>query len=66
MCSLITVFHSQCSLVSVGRSFFSPPVGRESKSLGAGREVWFGRYQSVRPDMWTVTLNVDGEIQLLE
>lgn len=42
----------------IGRSFFSQP--REPFYLGAGREVWSGYYQSVRPTMgWKFMLNVD-------
>lgn len=45
-------------MTPVGRSFFSPP--RECSSLGGGREVWTGYYQSVRPTMgWKMMLNVD-------
>lgn len=45
-------------MVSVGRSFFSPP--KDPFLLGAGREVWSGYYQSVRPTMgWKFMLNVD-------
>lgn len=44
----------------VGRSFFSPPEGYYHP-LGGGREVWFGFHQSVRPAMWKMMLNIDGE-----
>lgn len=45
-------------LQPVGRSFFSQP--RDPFHLGAGREVWSGYYQSVRPAMgWKLMLNVD-------
>uniref|UniRef100_A0A3B5BNJ0 Argonaute RISC component 4 n=1 Tax=Stegastes partitus TaxID=144197 RepID=A0A3B5BNJ0_9TELE len=44
----------------VGRSFFSPPEGYYHP-LGGGREVWFGFHQSVRPAMWNMMLNIDGE-----
>lgn len=45
-------------MTPVGRSFFSPP--ESPISLGAGREVWSGYYQSVRPTMgWKLMLNVD-------
>nr|XP_020664521.1 protein argonaute-1 [Pogona vitticeps] len=43
----------------VGRSFFSPPEGYYHP-LGGGREVWFGFHQSVRPAMWKMMLNIDG------
>lgn len=45
----------------VGRSFFSSPEGYDHP-LGGGREVWFGFHQSVRPAMWKMMLNIDGEI----
>lgn len=48
----------------VGRSFFSAPEGYDHP-LGGGREVWFGFHQSVRPAMWKMMLNIDGEMQLL-
>ena len=42
----------------IGRSFFTKP--KEPFPLGAGKEVWTGYYQSVRPVMgWKVMLNVD-------
>lgn len=45
-------------MVTVGRSFFSPP--KYPSYLGGGREVWSGYYQSVRPAMgWKLMLNVD-------
>lgn len=47
----------------VGRSFFSPPEGYYHP-LGGGREVWFGFHQSVRPAMWNMMLNIDGELKL--
>lgn len=46
----------------VGRSFFSSPEGYDHP-LGGGREVWFGFHQSVRPAMWKMMLNIDGEIK---
>lgn len=46
----------------VGRSFFSSPEGYDHP-LGGGREVWFGFHQSVRPAMWKMMLNIDGEIE---
>lgn len=45
----------------VGRSFFSAPEGYDHP-LGGGREVWFGFHQSVRPAMWKMMLNIDGEL----
>ena len=39
------------------------PPGEHGHPLGYGREVWTGYYQSVRPSMWTVTLNLDSELQ---
>ena len=45
-------------MVPIGRSFFSKPA--KPFNLGAGKEVWSGYYQSVRPVMgWKVMLNVD-------
>ena len=44
----------------MGRSFFSAPEGYDHP-LGGGREVWFGFHQSVRPAMWKMMLNIDGE-----
>ena len=42
----------------VGRSFFTMPPNPQS--LGSGREVWPGYYQSVRPVMgWKMMLNID-------
>lgn len=49
-----------CRYTPVGRSFFSPPEGYYHP-LGGGREVWFGFHQSVRPAMWNMMLNIDGE-----
>ncbi|XP_023216070.1 protein argonaute-2-like [Centruroides sculpturatus] len=47
------------SLVPIGRSFFSSSSDKESISLGAGREIWFGYHQSVRIAQWKPMLNVD-------
>ena len=44
----------------VGRSFFAQPEG-DPYMLGNGREVWFGFHQSIRPSMWKMMLNIDGE-----
>jgi len=44
---------------AVGRSFFSSPDGYYYP-IGAGREVWFGFHQSVRPSQWKMMLNIDG------
>lgn len=44
----------------MGRSFFSSPKDYDHP-LGGGREVWFGFHQSVRPAMWKMMLNIDGE-----
>ena len=49
-----------CRYTPVGRSFFAPPEG-EPYMLGNGREVWFGFHQSIRPSMWKMMLNIDGE-----
>lgn len=47
----------------VGRSFFTPSEGC-SNPLGGGREVWFGFHQSVRPSLWKMMLNIDGNFHL--
>ncbi|CAK9297677.1 unnamed protein product [Gordionus sp. m RMFG-2023] len=44
--------------IVVGRSLFSPPT-RGGPDLGEGCELWMGRFQSVRPTQWKMTLNVD-------
>lgn len=44
----------------MGRSFFTASEGC-SNPLGGGREVWFGFHQSVRPSLWKMMLNIDGE-----
>lgn len=49
--------------ISVGRSFFSPPVNSEESSLDCGREVWFGFHQSVRPSKWKMLVNIDCEFK---
>jgi eukaryotic translation initiation factor 2C len=47
-------------VVTVGRSFFTPPTHDSTVTLGDGREVWFGYYQSAKPSMWkTLLLNID-------
>lgn len=51
-----------CRYTPVGRSFFSSPEGYDHP-LGGGREVWFGFHQSVRPAMWKMILNIDGEAE---
>lgn len=57
-------FFSPSRYTPVGRSFFSAPEGYDHP-LGGGREVWFGFHQSVRPAMWKMMLNIDGESQIL-
>ncbi|KAL8501279.1 hypothetical protein ACS0TY_020723 [Phlomoides rotata] len=42
----------------VGRSFFSPELGR-SGELGNGLEYWQGFYQSLRPTQMGLSLNID-------
>ena len=49
------------SYTPVGRSFFAPPEG-EPYTLGNGREVWFGFHQSIRPSMWKMMMNIDGNL----
>lgn len=49
-----------CRYTPVGRSFFTASEGC-SNPLGGGREVWFGFHQSVRPSLWKMMLNIDGE-----
>lgn len=51
---------SPCRYTPVGRSFFTASEGC-SNPLGGGREVWFGFHQSVRPSLWKMMLNIDGE-----
>ncbi|CAM8929755.1 unnamed protein product [Rhodiola kirilowii] len=41
----------------VGRSFYSPKLGR--RSLGEGLESWRGFYQSIRPTQMGLSLNID-------
>ena len=53
-------------LTSVGRSFFTQPRATECTPLGGGREVWYGYYQSVRPTMWSMTLNLDCKFMLIK
>ena len=57
----LTWFALVCRYTPVGRSFFSPPEGYYHP-LGGGREVWFGFHQSVRPAMWKMMLNIDGDV----
>lgn len=56
-------YFSPSRYTPVGRSFFSAPEGYDHP-LGGGREVWFGFHQSVRPAMWKMMLNIDGENQI--
>ncbi|KAL1200730.1 Protein argonaute 1 [Cardamine amara subsp. amara] len=42
----------------VGRSFYSPNIGRK-QSLGDGLESWRGFYQSIRPTQMGLSLNID-------
>lgn len=60
-------FHSLSSscyrYTPVGRSFFTPSEGC-SNPLGGGREVWFGFHQSVRPSLWKMMLNIDGNFYI--
>uniref|UniRef100_A0A1J3GSR5 Protein argonaute 1 n=1 Tax=Noccaea caerulescens TaxID=107243 RepID=A0A1J3GSR5_NOCCA len=42
----------------VGRSFYSPDIGRK-QSLGDGLESWRGFYQSIRPTQMGLSLNID-------
>ena len=58
---LHALFPLVCRYTPVGRSFFSPPEGYYHP-LGGGREVWFGFHQSVRPAMWKMMLNIDGDV----
>lgn len=41
----------------VGRSFYSPYLGRK-QSLGEGIESWRGFYQSIRPTQMGLSLNI--------
>lgn len=60
-CVPLTRFAPVHRYTPVGRSFFSPPEGYYHP-LGGGREVWFGFHQSVRPAMWKMMLNIDGDV----
>lgn len=69
-CTLLTFLSPTVCVLSlltrytpVGRSFFSSPEGYDHP-LGGGREVWFGFHQSVRPAMWKMMLNIDGQLTL--
>lgn len=46
-----------CSYFPVGRSFYSPDLGRR-QSLGEGLESWRGFYQSIRPTQMGLSLNI--------
>jgi eukaryotic translation initiation factor 2C len=41
----------------VGRSFYSPDLGRR-QPLGEGLESWRGFYQSIRPTQMGLSLNI--------
>ncbi|KAH6815856.1 Stabilizer of iron transporter SufD / Polynucleotidyl transferase [Perilla frutescens var. frutescens] len=47
----------------VGRSFYSPDLGRR-QPLGEGLESWRGFYQSIRPTQMGLSLNI-GELLFL-
>ncbi|XP_042965249.1 protein argonaute 1-like isoform X2 [Carya illinoinensis] len=49
---------SRPSYCPVGRSFYSPDLGRR-QSLGGGLESWRGFYQSIRPTQMGLSLNID-------
>lgn len=55
----LCAYSCTCRYTPVGRSFFAQPEG-EPYTLGNGREVWFGFHQSIRPSMWKMMLNIDG------
>ena len=46
-----------CRYSPVGRSFYSPNLGRRQK-LGDGLESWRGFYQSIRPTQMGLSLNI--------
>lgn len=50
-------FFVKCRFVVVGRSFFSPSLGKPG-SLGSGTEYWRGYYQSLRPTQMGLSLNI--------
>lgn len=56
---LMFVVLSSFRFDSVGRSYF--PSDGSTESLGGGKELRFGYYQSVRPTMWSMVINVDSE-----
>jgi hypothetical protein len=52
---VITLF--LCRYSPVGRSFYSPNLGRRQQ-LGEGLESWRGFYQSIRPTQMGLSLNI--------
>jgi hypothetical protein len=46
-----------CRYSPVGRSFYSPNLGRRQQ-LGEGLESWRGFYQSIRPTQMGLSLNI--------
>ena len=48
---------ARVTLTTIGRSVFG---SGPRESLGQGREMWIGYYQTVRPNLWGVDLTVDG------
>ncbi|XP_062507547.1 protein argonaute-2-like [Corticium candelabrum] len=47
---------ARVTLTTIGRSVFG---SGPRESLGQGREMWIGYYQTVRPNLWGVDLTVD-------
>ena len=47
----------KCRFDVVGRSFFSPFLGKPG-TLGSGTEYWRGYYQSLRPTQMGLSLNI--------
>lgn len=51
------VLFDYCRYCPVGRSFYSPDLGRR-QPLGEGLESWRGFYQSIRPTQMGLSLNI--------
>ena len=58
---MLTFQFPSSRFASVGRSYFSTDA-RSGFPLGEGKELRFGYYQSIRPTMWSMVINVDSEL----
>merc|ERR1712157_286365 len=56
---LMQGFKLNDGFTNVGRNFFAKNQGKGLKSLGKGREIWFGFHQSLRPCSGRMMLNID-------